>query len=321
MKTGDTGLNLIKGFEGLRMSAYYAPTEQWAIGYGHTTSARHGMAVTEDDAERLLNQDVDQIEAVVRETVMTPLNQNEFDALVSLIFNIGEDNFRHSSVLRKLNAGDKLGAAEAFEMWTKARLDGELVKLDGLVRRRAAEKSLFLMPINAEFVVPTSDVQPSPECETGKILNLQAVRSGDLEKIGGDEELTPEERAARTRALFAARQAISGDPTKIIVSSAEERADFGVTVGAALAGFFALIATFLGAIVLFGLQWPGLADYLGFPRDRLQALYDGAPIWLVFLGATIVYFVLYVIIKRAVRHDLKLQRRKEMSGLQVIDRY
>ena len=321
MNVGETGLNLIKGFEGLRMSAYYAPSEQWAIGYGHTESARHGMTITEHDAESLLRHDLENIEDLIRDTVCAPLNQNEFDALASLIFNIGAENFRRSSVLKKLNAGDKLGAADAFELWNKARIDGELVRLDGLVRRRAAEKSLFLMPQNAEFVVPTSDLQPADDCElTIGGASLKAIRLADYNPPEVDQSLTPQEHASRSRALFAASQAITGDPTKMIISRSEEKADFGVTFGVALAGFFALIATFLGAIVLFGRQWPTLADWIGIPRDRLDALYAGAPIWLVLLGATIVYFVLYVIIKRAVRHDLKLQRKRELGRLQAIDR-
>lgn len=303
------------------MSAYYAPTEQWAVGYGHTRSARHGMTISETDADALLRQDMLEIEDLIRDTVRAPLNQNEFDALASLIFNIGAENFRRSTVLKKLNAGDKLGAADAFELWNKARIDGELVRLDGLVRRRAAEKSLFLMPQNAEFVVPSSDLRPAEDCElTIGDASLKAIRVADYNPPEVDGSLTPQEQASRTRALFAACQAIAGDPTKMIISRAEERADFGVTFGVALAGFFALIATFLGAIVLFGRQWPILADWLGIPRERLDDLYAGAPIWLVLLGATIVYFVLYVIIKRAVRHDLKLQRKREVGRLQVADR-
>jgi len=92
MRTGSTGLNLIKGYEGLRMSAHYSPSEEWTVGYGHTSSARHGMSVTEADAERLLRNDVQPIEKLIADTVRAPLNQNEHDAVVSLIFNIGEEN-------------------------------------------------------------------------------------------------------------------------------------------------------------------------------------------------------------------------------------
>ena len=254
MRTGDTGLNLIKGYEGLRMTAHYAPSEQWTVGYGHTSNARHGMSVTEGDAERLLQEDVEPIEQLLGDTVRAPLNQNEHDALVSLIFNIGEDNWRQSTVLRKLNAGDKIGAADAFEMWTKAYVNNELVTLDGLVRRRAAEKSLFLMPTDASLVVPTSDVQPAKECEpefvSDAVLNAKPLTNFDVLKE--KKSLSPEEKAARTRALFAATQALSGDPTKMIISKAEEHADMGVTIGAVLAGLLAFAMTAIGAVLLLG---------------------------------------------------------------------
>ena len=171
MKTGETGLNLIKAYEGLRLSAQAdggfdgrmgdESSQSWTIGYGHRGGCGPNHAVTEREASRLLSQDILPIEDVIRATVRAPLNQNEHDALVSLIFNIGEKNFRRSTVLAKINDGDKLAAADAFERWSRARVDGRLVKLDGLVRRRAAEKSLFLMPTDAESVSYTHLTLPT----------------------------------------------------------------------------------------------------------------------------------------------------------------
>jgi len=323
MRTGETGLNLIKGYEGLRMSAHYAPTEQWTVGYGHTDSARHGMSVTEGDAERLLRSDVQPIEQLIGDTVRAPLNQNEHDALVSLIFNIGEDNWRRSTVLRKLNAGDKLGAANAFEHWTKAFVNNELVTLDGLVRRRAAEKSLFLMPTDASLVVPTSDVHPAAECEPEYVSDrvLKAKPLVDFDEFKADErrQLLPEERAARTRALFAATQALSGDPSKMIISKAEERADMGVTVGAMLAGLLALAMTGIGAILLLGQEAPGIAETLGITYDRFAAIFENLPIWLSGIGAAMCYFILYILVKRSARHDLKRQRARDLARLRVAE--
>ena len=201
-----------------------------------------------------MREDVSPIETVLAETVRAPLNQNEHDALVSLIFNIGEDNWRRSTVLRKLNEGDKLGAAAAFEMWTQAKVNGELVKLDGLVRRRAAEKSLFLMPTDASLVVPSSDVLPAKECELEfasdeELAALPVIDKSEKETVTKEQaSLSTEERAARTRALYAATQSLSGDPSKMIISKAEEYADMGVTVGAILAGLLALSLTGLGGI-------------------------------------------------------------------------
>jgi len=319
IKTGESGLNLIKGYEGLRMTAHYAPTEEWTVGYGHTSTARHGMSVTESDAERLLRDDLSPIESLLAETVRAPLNQNEHDALISLIFNIGEENFRHSTVLRKLNAGDKLGAAAAFEMWTKAHVNGELVTLDGLVRRRAAEKSLFLMPTDATLVIPSADIRPAKECEAAYVAPKgdKAKALVDFAELReeGAALLSPEEKAARTRALFSATQAISGDPTKMIISRAEEREDFGVTIGAALAGVIALGLTLLGGGLMLGLRWPELAGLVGLHEERVTALFDSLPVWLAGSGALMSYMLLYILAKRASRNELKVKRRRELQNL------
>ncbi len=321
MKTGETGLNLIKGYEGLRMSAHYAPSEQWTVGYGHTDTARHGMSVTEGEAERLLREDVSPIENLISETVRAPLNQNEHDALTSLIFNIGEQNWRRSSVLRKLNEGDKLAAAQGFEMWTKARVNGEIVTLDGLVRRRAAEKSLFLMPTEASLVVPTSDVRPAPECELSYVSDaeLKAKPLVDFEAVRDTEgkALSPEEKAARGRALFAATQALSGDPSKMIISKAEEHADMGVTVGALLAGLLAFALTVLGVTLLVGQEFPAAAEAMGLTYERFSALFENLPMWLAAIGAAMCYFILYILVKRGARHDLKRQRAREVARFRV----
>ena len=323
MRTGVTGLNLIKGYEGLRMSAHYAPNEEWTVGYGHTSTARHGMSVTEGDAERLLRQDVQPIEKLIADTIRAPLNQNEHDAIVSLIFNIGEENWKRSTVLRKLNEGDKLAAARAFEMWTKARVNGELVALDGLVRRRAAEKSLFLMPTDASLVVPTADVRPASECEfnfkSDRELKASPVVDFERRKPGQEIALSDEEMAARSRALFAATQTLSVDPTKMIISKAEEHADMGVTIGAALAGILALAMTAIGVILLVGQEFPQAAEMVGLSYERFVLLFENLPMWLAAIGAATSYFILYVLVKRASRHDLKRQRAQEFARLRVAE--
>lgn len=323
MRTGDTGLNLIKGYEGLRMAAHYAPSEQWTVGYGHTSTARHGMSVTEGDAERLLRDDVQPIEQLIADTVRAPLNQNEHDALTSLVFNIGEENWKRSTVLRKLNAGDKIGAANAFEMWTKAYVNNELASLDGLVRRRAAEKSLFLMPTDASLVVPSSDVLPAAECEPEYISDkmLAAKPAVDFDEIRANRKkaLSSEEKAARTRALFAATQALSGEPTKMIISKEEEYADMGVTVGAVLAGLLALAMTAMGGVLLLGQEAPGIAERVGLSYDRFATIFENLPMWLAAIGAAMCYFILYILVKRGARHDLKRQRARDVARLKIAD--
>jgi lysozyme len=152
-----TAITLIKRFEGYRQKAAQLPDERWTIGHGHTLTARQGAEVSRDDAEALLIYDLIGVAHAVNEHVYAPLTQNQFDALSSFVFNIGVDNFRSSGVLKRLNEGAPVQAACAMELWRKAEFGGERIVIDALVRRRAAEKLLFLTP-EAEAWVPA----PSP---------------------------------------------------------------------------------------------------------------------------------------------------------------
>lgn len=137
----------IKRHEGLRLTAYLpTPNDKWTIGYGHTKTAKKGMVINEDQAEALLRSDLSWVEDCISRLVKTPLTQNQYDAVGSLIFNIGEGNFSKSSVLKKLNAQDYRGAADAFLMWNKQRnkATGKLEVLRGLASRREEERKLFL---------------------------------------------------------------------------------------------------------------------------------------------------------------------------------
>lgn len=135
----------IKQWEGLRLKAYMpTPHDRWTIGYGHTRTAKYGMVITEAKAEKLLRDDLAWVRKTISDLVDVPLTQNQYDALAGLIFNIGRTNFANSSVLRRLNASDIQGAADAFLMWDKQRQNGRLVVLKGLVRRRRQEREMFL---------------------------------------------------------------------------------------------------------------------------------------------------------------------------------
>jgi lysozyme len=140
------GIELVKRFEGLRRKAARLADGGWTIGYGHTLSAREGAEVGPDEAEALLIYDLRRVAEAVQAGVYTPLTQNQFDALCAFAFNIGLENFAGSAVLRRLNEGNHLQAAAALELWRKAALGGEDIVVDALVRRRAAEKALFLTP-------------------------------------------------------------------------------------------------------------------------------------------------------------------------------
>lgn len=139
----DRGIDIIRRSEGLRLQSYYL-AGQWLVGYGHAATAKKDMTITVDHADMLLLSDIRRAEEGVRRLVEVPLNENEFSALVSLAYNMGVGAFQRTAVLRRLNAGDREGAAEAFRYLVTAEVGGERVVLDALKRRRAAERALFL---------------------------------------------------------------------------------------------------------------------------------------------------------------------------------
>lgn len=141
MVTGQAGRQLIKSYEKLRLKAYY-PTRNDVptIGYGHTLGVYMGMVITEDQAEDLLTQDLQEVERCINRSVKVELTQDEFDALACFVFNVGCTNFRSSTLLRLLNEGDKSAAATQLLKWDKQA--GNV--LAGLTRRRQEERELFL---------------------------------------------------------------------------------------------------------------------------------------------------------------------------------
>ncbi|WP_277972441.1 lysozyme [Pantoea agglomerans] len=140
MKTSENGYRLIKQSEGLKTRAYRCPAGVWTIGYGHTHNVKEGDTCAPEQADHWLQEDCLVAELTIGANVKTHLNQNQFDALVSFIFNLGSGNFVGSTLLTKLNANDYTGAADEFGKWVNA--GGR--KLPGLVERRAAEKALFV---------------------------------------------------------------------------------------------------------------------------------------------------------------------------------
>jgi lysozyme len=170
-----TAYEHMERWEGLRLDAYLCPAKVWTIGYGHTRTAKPGMKITEADAKALLESDLGWATAAVNRLVRVPLNQNQFDALVSLVYNIGEGGFAGSTVLRRLNAGDYAGAARAFEMWNKITDSaGRKVVSRGLENRRASERLLFetsaghITPAeDADRTVIPADALPVPKVTAG----------------------------------------------------------------------------------------------------------------------------------------------------------
>ena len=159
-KVSRAGIELIARFEGLRRRAARLPDGRWTIGYGHTLSAREGAEVSDADAEALLHFDLLPVAEAVSSLVYTPLTQNQFDALVAFAHNVGVEAFRDSDVLRRVNEGRLTEAACAFDLWRKASVGGDAIILDALIRRRAAEKALFLTPEGGFVPTPSALVRP-----------------------------------------------------------------------------------------------------------------------------------------------------------------
>ena len=141
MITSKNGVDLIKRFEGLKLEAYLCPAKVWTIGYGTTENIKEGDIITESQAEQLLIKDLARFEIQLNRAMCGyMLTQNQFDALISFLYNVGIGNFKVSTLLRKILMGaenEKIG--NEFKRWVYA--DGK--KLDGLIRRRKAEQELF----------------------------------------------------------------------------------------------------------------------------------------------------------------------------------
>lgn len=139
MTTGSVGLDIIKHYEGLELHAYKDSVGVWTIGYGHTKGVYPGQTITKEQAENFLRDDVKWAESAVNRLVHAPLNQNQFDALVSWTFNLGSGNLASSTMLKRLNAYRFNDVPCEMIRWNRA--GGKVLK--GLVKRRRSEAILF----------------------------------------------------------------------------------------------------------------------------------------------------------------------------------
>ncbi len=139
MTYSKSGLQLTENFEGCRLTAYQDDGGVWTLGYGHTRMVHEGSVCTQAQAVAWLMDDVQNAAGAVNRLVTVTLTQDEFDALVDFVFNLGVGNFAKSTLLRLLNKGDFAGAADQFDLWDHD--DGKIVQ--GLLRRRLAEEKEF----------------------------------------------------------------------------------------------------------------------------------------------------------------------------------
>lgn len=135
--------DLVASFEGCSFVAYQDGNGIWTIGYGHTKGVKAGDTCTREQALDWQSEDLETADQALESLVKIPINQNQWDGLTSLVFNIGQGNFSRSTCLKDLNAGDIQAAADAMLLWNKVA--GKVSS--GLVRRRAAERSLFLKEV------------------------------------------------------------------------------------------------------------------------------------------------------------------------------
>lgn len=141
MRTSQRGIDLIKEFEGYSERVYMCAGGKYTIGYGHTRGVEPGDTCTREQAERYLREDLQDAEEAIEALINVPLSQCQFDALVSLVYNIGSGNFYSSTIRRVINCkiSDPEEYRKAWMMWVKSK--GKVLK--GLVRRREAEYKLF----------------------------------------------------------------------------------------------------------------------------------------------------------------------------------
>lgn len=168
MEVSTEGRELVKQFEGLSLTAYRCPAGVWSIGFGRTQGVRPGDTITAAQADAYLAADLVAFgQNVERMIGGAATSQHEFDALVSLAYNIGLGAIEKSTVMRLHKAGDKIGAARAFEMWCKATVNGQLQTLPGLLSRRQREAAYYLTAdVPAVKAMPQAVEEPKKVSKT-----------------------------------------------------------------------------------------------------------------------------------------------------------
>lgn len=140
-KINAKGLQIIKDFESCQLWSYLCPAMKWTIGFGHCgETVGPNQHITQEFANQLLEFDCNRFEACIIDAVKVELNSNQFSALVSLVFNIGCQAFRDSTLLKKINSGDFINCPDEFLRWNKVK--GQ--EFIGLTKRRKAERELWL---------------------------------------------------------------------------------------------------------------------------------------------------------------------------------
>lgn len=181
MRINAEGIELIKRWEGLKLEAYLCPANVWTIGYGHTRTARPGMKINQAEAERLLKDDLIKFETAITLAVKVELTENQFAALVSWAYNVGEGAVKSSTLIRKLNKGDYDAVPVELMRWNK--VNGKVNR--GLTNRRAAEVGLWSKGsfVTSREVEPQEPATPTATVEAGKYGGIAAAAAAGAPAI------------------------------------------------------------------------------------------------------------------------------------------
>jgi lysozyme len=174
--------SLIKDFEKCKLKAYRCPAGVWTIGWGTTAEAgvgvkpNYGMVITQAQADHYFNLTIEKFLSEIRPFIKKPINENELGAFVSLAYNIGTPKFNKSSALRFFNSGDKARAADAILLWNKA--EGKISS--GLIRRRTAERALFLTPMGFAASLE-EDTRSTPDVPRDSPMESTTMQAGFIQ--------------------------------------------------------------------------------------------------------------------------------------------
>jgi len=163
----EKGLHLVIAFEGFSPKAYKCPAGVWTIGYGHTGGVVEGATINSKEALQVLRNDMKVAEGYVSRLVKVPLNDNQFDALVSWTFNLGPGALSASTLLKRLNTGDYASVPNEMVRWANIQdpKTGQMTPLPGLLRRRRAEAALWNLPADAPTTAGNVVATPHPDDE------------------------------------------------------------------------------------------------------------------------------------------------------------
>jgi lysozyme len=266
-QVSQVGIDLVKAFEGFSATAYLCPAGVWTIGYGSIKGVKKGDVITLADAEKLLVTELEEHWHAAAGAVKVPLNQWQTDALASFVFNLGVGAFRNSTLLKRLNEGASNADIEAqIRRWAKARVNGVMKELPGLVTRRNAEAMLYSAPANAQVSVRGQQVIIAPPAPAPTPADPTPKPPPPTTSPAPERPIQP------------------GDMPQRPTTGAGKPAATSPTIWSGIVAFFAGVAALLGHL-FDGVRgvWEGWKTQLGFN-----------PIWILFAIFTLAMIVVIV---------------------------